>query len=108
MKGMGGGMQQLMRQANQMQAKMKKLQEELSSQEFNGSAGGGAVNIIVNGDQEILTVNINKDVVEAGDIEMLQDMILAAANEAIKTAKETSQKEMDKITGGVGGMPGLF
>ena len=107
MKGFGGGMQQLMRQANQMQAKMKKVQEELASREFEGTAGGGAVNVKVNGDQKVLAIEIQPDVMEAGDLEMLQDMILAAVNDALTTAKDTSNKEMEKVTGGVN-MPGMF
>lgn len=107
MKGMGGGMQQLMRQANQMQNRMKKIQEELSSREFEGSSGGGAVLVKVNGDSLIQTIIIQSEVLEAGDVEMLQDMVMTAANEAIKMAKEVSQKEMDKITGGLS-VPGMF
>jgi len=106
-KGFGGGMQQLMRQANQMQNRMKKLQEELKEREFEGSAGGGAVTVKVNGDTQVLAVTIKPDVVAADDVEMLQDLILAATNDAIKSAKDTSQKEMDKITGGVN-LPGMF
>lgn len=107
MKGFGGGMQQLMRQANQMQAKMKKLQEELATREFEGSAGGGGVTVKVNGDSRLLAVTIKPDVFSGGDVEMLQDMIMAATNDAIRSAKETSQKEMDKITGGFN-LPGMF
>ncbi len=107
MKGFGGGMQQLMKQANQMQARLKKVQEELANQEFEGSAGGGGVSVKVNGSNTVLAVTINPDVMSAGDVEMLQDLILAATNEAIKNAKETSDKEMSKVTGGMG-MPGLF
>ena len=107
MKGFGGGLQQLMKQANQMQAKMKKIQEELAEQEFEGSAGGGGVSVKVNGGNSLLAVTINPDVMSAGDVEMLQDLIVAAANDALKKAKETSDKEMAKVTGGMN-MPGLF
>lgn len=107
MKGMGGGLHQIMRQANQMQSKMKKVQEELAKREFQGSAGGGAVTVTVNGEDTLLSVKIQPDVMKDGDAEMLQDLVLAATNEAIKTARETSQKEMEKITGGIS-MPGLF
>ena len=103
----GGGMQKLMRQANQMQSRMKKLQEELTAREFEGTAGGGAVTIKVNGDSKVIDVVINPDVINDGDAEMLQDLILAATNEAITLAKETSEKEMNKITGGIN-MPGMF
>lgn len=107
MKGFGGGMQQLMRQANQMQNKMKKVQEKLSSMEFEGTAGGGAVMVKVNGDNLVLSVQINAEVLNADDKEMLEEMVMTATNEAIKSAKDTSQAEMQKITGGMN-MPGLF
>jgi DNA-binding YbaB/EbfC family protein len=108
MKGFGGGgMQSLMRQANQMQSKIKKLQEELATREFEGTAGGGAVKVCVTGDNVITGVQIHTDVFKDGDIEILQDLIKAAVNEAIKNAKTTSQEEMAKITGGMG-LPGMF
>lgn len=106
-KGFGGGMQQLMKQANQMQNRMKKVQEDLKLREFEGTAGGGGVIVKVNGENMITSVQIQQEVVTDGDVEMLQDLILAASNDAIKLAKDTSQKEMDKITGGVS-MPGMF
>ena len=107
MKGFGGGMQQMMKQANQMQSKIKKIQEELATQEFEGTAGGGAVTVKVSGENKVLDVSIKADIMESGDAEMLQDLILIATNEALKTAKETSDKEMNKVTGGFG-MPGMF
>lgn len=107
MKGLGGGMAQLMKQANQMQMKMKKVQEELAKAEYDGTAGGGAVKAKVNGDYKIVALDINPDVFKSGDVEMLQDLLSAAVNDAISTAKATSQKEMEKITGGAG-VPGLF
>ena len=107
MKGMPGGMAQLMKQANQMQLKMKKTQEEIGKQEFDGTSGGGAVTVKVNGDHKVLAVAINPDVFQSGDAEMLQDMIVSATNDAIKVAKDTMAKEMEKITGGMG-IPGLF
>lgn len=107
MKGFGGGMQQLMRQANQMQNKMKKLQEELAEKEFEGSSGGGAVTVKATGAQVISAVTIDEEVIKAGDVEMLQDLILTAANDALKVSKDTSEKEMSKITGGMP-MPGMF
>jgi DNA-binding YbaB/EbfC family protein len=106
-KGFGGGMQQLMKQANQMQNRMKKMQDELKTREFEGTAGGGGVLVKVNGDNMLTQVQIQEAVFTDGDREMLQDLILAATNDAIKNAKETSQKEMDKITGGFS-MPGMF
>lgn len=107
MKGLPGGMQALMKQANQMQTRMKKVQEELASREFEGSSGGGAVTVKVNGDDKVLAVTIKPDVIQAGDVEMLQDLILTATNDAIQLARDTSKKEMDKVTGGLN-MPGLF
>ncbi len=107
MKGFGaGGMAQLMKQANQMQLKMKKLQEELAEKSYDGTSGGGAVKVTVNGGNQIKAIDIQEDVFKSGDKDMLQDMIMAAANDALKTAKETSAKEMEKITGGMN-IPGL-
>lgn len=107
MKGFGGGgMAQLMKQANQMQMKMKKMQEELATRTYDGTAGGGAVKITVTGDNQVKAVTISPDVMSAGDVEMLQDLIQAATNDALKVAKETSNKEMEKITGGMA-IPGL-
>jgi len=106
MKNFGGGMAQLMKQANQMQIKMKKVQDELAQRVYEGSAGGGAVKVNVNGDHFLQSMQINDDVFKSGDKEMLQDLILAATNEAIKVAKDTSAKEMEKITGGMS-IPGL-
>jgi nucleoid-associated protein EbfC len=105
--GGAGGMANLMKQANQMQIKMKKAQEELASKEFTGTAGGGAVNVKVNGENKILSLLINPEVLKTGDIEMLQDLIVAAVNDANKTAKDESSKEMSKITGGMN-IPGMF
>jgi DNA-binding YbaB/EbfC family protein len=105
MKGFGG-MQQLMKQANQMQAKIKKLQEELQTRTFDGTSGGGGVKVTVTGANLVSAVVINADVFSAGDAEMLQDMIVSATNEALKLAKETSDKEMSKITGGLS-LPGM-
>lgn len=106
MKGMAGGMAGLMKQANQMQMKMKKLQEELATREFSGTSGGGAVTAKVNGDNKVLALTINPEVLTAGDAEMLQDMVISAVNDALKTAKETSSQEMSKITGGMS-LPGF-
>ncbi len=106
-KGFGGGMQQLMKQANQMQNKMKKIQEELALKEFAGTAGGGAVKVMVTGNNEVKSVVIQPDAASPDDVEMLQDLILAATNDALKTAKETHDAEMAKVTGGMN-MPGMF
>jgi DNA-binding YbaB/EbfC family protein len=100
------GMAGLMKQANQMQMKMKKLQEELALREFNGTSGGGAVSAKVNGENKVLALTIDPEVMKAGDVEMLQDLVLSAVNEALKTAKETSSQEMSKVTGGMS-LPGF-
>lgn len=108
MKGFGGGgMANLMKQANQMQMKMKKAQEDLALKEFTGTAGGGAVTAKVNGENKILALKINPEVMKSGDVEMLQDLVLAAVNDANKTAKDETAKEMSKITGGMN-IPGMF
>ena len=107
MKGFSGGMAQLMKQANQMQGKMKKAQDELATREYEATSGGGAVTVKVNGEYKMISLTVKEDVMKAGDVEMLQDLILTATNEAVKIARETSQKEMEKITGGMN-VPGLF
>lgn len=107
MKGFGGGMAQLMKQANQMQMKMKKVQEEMALKEYEGSSGGGAVKIKMTGEHKVTGLTIGPDIFKSGDVEMLQDMIAAAVNEAVTAAKTASQKEMEKITGGMG-IPGMF
>lgn len=106
MKGMQGGMAQLLKQANQMQSKMKKVQEELAARNYDGTAGGGAVKVSVNGDHYVKSITISPDVMKSGDVEMLQDLIMAATNDAVKIARETSAKEMEKITGGMN-IPGF-
>jgi DNA-binding YbaB/EbfC family protein len=107
MKGFSGGMAQLMKQANQMQTRMKKAQDELATHEYEASSGGGAVTVKINGEYKMVALKIDNEVVKSGDVEMLQDLILTATNEAVKVARETSQKEMEKITGGMN-IPGLF
>jgi nucleoid-associated protein EbfC len=107
MKGFAGGMANLMKQANQMQLKMKKAQEEMAQKTFDGTAGGGVITVTVNGDHFLKAIKIDPEVTKSGDVEMLQDLILAATNDAIKVAKETTAKEMEKITGGMN-IPGLF
>ncbi len=104
--GMQGGMANLMRQANQLQLKMKKAQEELALREYEGTSGGGAVTVKVRGEHELIGLKINDDVMKSGDVEMLQDLILTATNDALKKAKETSAAEMEKLTGGMN-IPGL-
>ena len=105
--GMGGNMQQLARQAQKLQQQMLKVQEEVEARELSASAGGGMVTVTVNGKKEILNLEIKPEAVDPDDVEMLQDMILAATNEALREAGETVEREMGKLTGGMG-IPGLF
>jgi len=107
MKNFPGGMQSFMKQAQQMQMKMAKLQEELATKTVEASSGGGAVTATATGTQMISGIQIKKDVLDAGDVDMLQDLVMTAVNESLKKSKEMSEKEMSKITGGVS-MPGLF
>lgn len=104
---MMGGMQNLVRQAQSMQNKIAKMQEELESYRVSGTAGGGMVTAVANGKQELVEIKINKEVVNPEDIEMLQDLVVAAVKEAQKKAAEHSQHEMSKATGGMS-IPGLF
>jgi len=90
-----------------MQAKMMKLQEELAAKTVEASAGGGMVTAVVNGKYELISLKIEKDVVNPDDVEMLQDLIVAALNEAIRKSQEMAQAEMAKLTGGIN-IPGLM
>ena len=103
----GGNMQQLARQAQKLQQQMTKMQEELEAREYEASAGGGMVTVKVSGKKELLSIEIKPEAVDPDDVEMLQDMVLAAVNEALRTANETTEREMSKLTGGLN-MPGLF
>ena len=105
--GMGGNMQQLARQAQKLQQQMAKTQEELEAREYEASAGGGMVTVKVSGKKELLAIEIKPEAVDPDDVEMLQDLVLAAVNEGLRTASETTEREMGKLTGGLG-MPGLF
>ena len=107
MKNFPGGMQSFMKQAQQMQNKMAKLQEDLAIQTIEASSGGGAVTVTVTGTQLVSAIKINPEVVDPKEIDMLQDLVLTAVNEGIKKSKAMSEAEMQKITGGVS-MPGLF
>jgi DNA-binding YbaB/EbfC family protein len=105
--GMSGNMGNLMKQAQKMQKQMEDAQKELEEKEVTGSAGGGAVEVTVSGKHEITNIKISKDVVDPEDIEMLQDLITAAVNEAFRQLDEISQESMSRITGGVGSLNGL-
>lgn len=103
----GGNM---MKKIQEMQANMQTLQEELAVAEYSASSGGGAVDVVVNGSHEVKSVKIKPEVVDPEDVEMLEDMLLAALNEAMRKADETAEREMGKITGGINipGMGGMF
>ena len=108
--GFGGGgnnMQALLKQAQQMQQQMEKAQEELEETEVSGTSGGGLVEVTMNGKKEMLSVKIQPEAVDPEDVEMLEDTVMAAVNEALRLAAETTEKEMGKLTGGFN-IPGLF
>lgn len=98
----GMNMNNLMKQYQRMQRKLEETQEELAKKEYVGQAGGGAVKITVTGEKKVLKVEIDKDAVDPEDVETLEDMILAAANQALGEADEDSQSQMGKLTGGLG------
>ena len=102
-------MGQIMKQAQQFQSKMAKLQEELNRRTVEASAGGGMVTVMANGAQEILSIRIDPEVVDPDDLEMLQDLVMAAVNDALSRAKEMVNQEMGQLTKGMNipGMPGL-
>ena len=106
----GGNMNKMMKQVQQMQAKMAKLQEELELRTVEATAGGGVVRVVANGKNEIVEIEIKPEVLDPDDAEMVQDLVMAACNEAIRKAQEMVAEEMGKITGGLKlpGMPGLF
>ncbi len=104
-------MGKLMKQAQQLQAKMAKVQNELSEKTIEASSGGGMVSAVANGKQEIISIRIDPEVIDPNDVEMLQDLILAAVNEALKQAKNMIDNEMGKLTQGMnipGMPPGMF
>jgi len=102
MKGMGN----MMKQAQQLQSKMLKLQEELADKTVESSSGGGMVKVVANGRQQIVSIQIENEVVDTDDVEMLQDLVLAAVNDALTKAQEMVSTEMGKLTGGLN-IPGL-
>ena len=109
----GGDMQKQLKQLQAMQAEMERTQEALAEKELTTTAGGGAVEVTINGSKEITKLVIDKDVVDPDDVEMLQDLVIAAVNEAIRQMAELEETEMNKVTGGLGaiggglGFPGL-
>ncbi len=104
----GGNMNNMLKQVQKMQKQMEEMQGEIEQREVDATAGGGAVTVKVNGKKEIIDVKIQPEVVDPDDIEMLQDLIVAAANEAIRKADEMMSKEMGKLTGGMNLPPGLL
>lgn len=102
MKGMG----KLMKQAQKLQSKMLKLQEEIADKTVEATSGGGMVKVVANGSQQILSIQIEKEVVDPEDVEMLQDLIIAAINDAIMKSQQMASEEMSKLTGGMN-IPGM-
>ena len=105
--GMPGNMNNLMKQAQKLQRDMEQAQKELESKEFEASVGGGAVVVKVNGKKEVLAINIKEEVVDPDDIEMLQDLVISAVNEALRKVDDAQSSQMSKMTGGMN-IPGLF
>ncbi len=107
--GMPGNMANLMKQAQKMQRQMEEQAKEMETKEFVATAGGGAVEVTVSGTREVLKVKLDQEVVDPDDVEMLEDLIVAATNEALRKVEEASTSAMSKLTGGFGGgMPGMF
>ena len=106
--GMPGNMNNLMKQAQRMQRQMEEKQKELEEKQYSASAGGGAVTVTVSGKKEVLSVKLSEEVVDPDDIEMLEDLIVAATNEAVRQAEEDSSQMMSQLTGGLGGLGGGF
>lgn len=109
-KNMGGNaqnMNSMIRQAQKMQDQITELQDDIESREFTATAGGGAVEVVVTGKKTIKSLTIKPEVVDPSDIEMLQDLVISAVNEAVGVVEQTTEDEMSKITGGVS-LPGLF
>ena len=106
--GMPGNMNNLMKQAQKMQRQMEEATKELQEKEATASAGGGVVEVTVSGKREVTKVKIDPEAVDPDDVEMLEDLIMAATNEAFREIEEMSTQSMSKITGGLGGMGGGF
>lgn len=104
---MPGNMSNLMKQAQRMQRQMEESQKELETKEFTAKAGGGAVEAVVSGKKELVSIKISPDAVDPDDVDILQDMIVAAVNEAMKAADEAGSAVMNKLTGGMGGLGGM-
>ena len=103
----GGNMQQLARQAQKLQQQMAKMQEDLEAREYEASAGGGMVNVKVSGKKEVLSIEIKPEAVDPDDVEMLQDMVMAAVNEALRAAAAEKEEKLGALSGGMS-IPGMF
>ena len=108
--GAGGGMADMLKQAQKMQEDMQNLQAELEQREYEVSAGGGMVKLVMDGKHKVKSMEIDPDIVDPDDIETLSDILVAAVNEAIKKVNETNSEEMSKVTGALNlpGLPGMF
>lgn len=104
---MPGNMANLMKQAQKMQRQMEEQAKEMETKEFTATAGGGAVEITVSGTREVMRVKLSEEVVDPDDIEMLEDLIVAATNEALRKVEDASASAMSKLTGGLGNIPGM-
>ena len=102
------GLGDIMKQAQKMKAEMDRIQAEVAAKTVEGSAGGGMVNVLANGKGELLSVKIDPEVVRSEDLEMLQDLVTAAANEALRKARELLAQEVSRLAGGLGLPPGLM
>lgn len=107
MKNPFGNMSNIMKQAQAMQQQMAKLQEEAATKTATGSAGGGMVTVTANGAMQLVSMNIDQEVVKTGDVEMLQDAVIAASNEALRKVRDMMADQMKAVTGGMN-LPGLF
>ena len=105
--GMPGNMNNLMKQAQRMQRQMEETQKDLEEKTYTASAGGGAVEVTVSGKKEVVAVKLKEEVVDPDDVEMLQDLIMAAVNQALRESETDAQNSMGRITGGMSGMGGL-
>ncbi len=105
---MSGNMGKMMKQVQKMQNQVARLQEELGEREVGATSGGGAIKAVANGKRQLISIAISKDVVDPEDVEMLEDMILAAVNEVMDRVDEMTNDEMAKITGNLNLPPGLF
>lgn len=105
-----GGNGNMMKQIQEMQDNVAKVQEEVEAGEYSACSGGGAVEVVVNGSHEVKSIKIKPEVVDPEDVEMLEDLLMASMNEAMRKASDTMEREMGKVTGGLNipGMPGMF